>query len=85
MNNLYSLSQDYDRLLDFLDDGVLIAAFVDGDIVKAIKMNYVDETWDSSWYSIGVRGLTYFTGDSRNKIIDYCQQKKLKWIVPIGR
>lgn len=74
MNN-YPLSQDYDLLIDFLDSGFTIVAFLSDDIVKITKN-------EDGWISVGVRGMGYFDGTSESKFIYYCEKKRLGWIVP---
>lgn len=82
----YTLSQDYERMRELLDDGPLLG-FVDNtgnrDPVR-IKCDLTNE--DGYEYSVGVRGYGYFSDwegyGGWDGFVALCRKYHLSYIVP---
>lgn len=82
----YNLSEDYEKLYELINQGYRIPAWIlyENSYEEPIyDLVEVKLAYQSSRYSIGVRGTSYDTFDSDLKsFIMNCQSLKLRWVVP---
>lgn len=82
----YTLSQDYERMRELLDEGPLLG-FVDADGMRDPVRIQCDLTHDDGYeYRVGVRGYGYFNAwesyGGWDEFVNRCRMYHLSYIVP---